>query len=446
MIITLLNNKNVLSLLTNVSLAAFGLLSFLLLTRSLDKELFGAWVLYTVASGLIEMMRFGLTKVAIIKFLAGADVVQRKIILGSNWIIGIVITVILATLIVFTNFVFSSYINETGYRFFFVWYPFLLFFNLPFNNALSILEADQKFGSILFLRLVTGTAFSIFLLLNLYYYRLNLDIIIVVHFLIHFLVSAYCIVLQLDGIQFVRKSSRATIKKFLNFGKFTLGSLVGSSLLKSADVIIIGLSSMGASAVALYSIPLKLIEIMMIPLRSFSSTAYPKLAKASSEGRNDEVIKLFYLYSGVTTLLFIPVSMLCFFFSKYFVLLLGGEQYLASIEPIIIFKVFAIYGLLLPIDRFTGIVLDAINRPKINFNKVMVMAVTNILGDIIAIFIFKSLIMVAVVTVIFTIAGQFLGWFYVSRYLAIRPKEMYYESKEYCYTWMKVHFSKNTKS
>ena len=106
MIIALLNNKNVLSLFTNVSIAAFGLLSFLLLTRSLDKELFGAWVIYTVASGLIEMMRFGLTKVAIIKFLAGANSEQRKNILGSNWIIGSVITVILAILIVFTNFIF----------------------------------------------------------------------------------------------------------------------------------------------------------------------------------------------------------------------------------------------------------------------------------------------------------------------------------------------------
>ena len=296
------------------------------------------------------------------------------------------------------------------------------------------------------MRLATGVAFSIFLLINLYYFQVNLNLIIVVHFLIHFFVSFYCIVFGLDGIQFVRKSSQATIKKFLNFGKFTLGSLVGSSLLKSADVIIIGLSSMGATAVALYSIPLKLIEIMQIPLRSFSSTAYPKLAKASSDGHNDRVIKLFYIYSGVTTFLFIPISMLCFFFSKYFVLLLGGEQYLDTIVPIIIFKIFAIYGLLLPIDRFTGIVLDAINRPKINFNKVIVMAVTNILGDIIAVFVFKSLIMVALVTVIFTIAGQFLGWYYVSRYLAIQPKAMLIESKDFCYTWMKGHLGKNTPS
>ena len=69
MIKNVLQNKNVLSLLTNVSIAAFGLFGFLLLSRSLNKEEFGTWILYVTASGLVEMMRFGLTKVAIIKFL-----------------------------------------------------------------------------------------------------------------------------------------------------------------------------------------------------------------------------------------------------------------------------------------------------------------------------------------------------------------------------------------
>jgi len=243
----------------------------------------------------------------------------------------------------------------------------------------------------------------------------------------------------------VLKSSKQTVKKFLNFGKYSFGTLIGSSLLKSADSIIIGLSTLGSSAVALYSIPLKLIELMEIPLRSFVSTAYPKMARASLKGYQDEVIKLFYTYSGVTTILFFPVSILCFLFSRNFVYLLGGAQYLDSLIPVIIFKIFAIYGLMLPIDRFTGIVLDAINRPKINFRKVIVMASTNILGDIIAVFIFKSLVLVAVVTILFTLAGQFLGWYFVSKYLPVSPKAMLIESKDFCIDWVRTQFIKNSK-
>jgi hypothetical protein len=36
-----------------------------------------------------------------------------------------------------------------------------------------------------------------------------------------------------------------------------------------------------------------------------------------------------------------------------------------------IVRVFSVYGLLLPIDRMTGVGLDSINRPKINAIKVL---------------------------------------------------------------------------
>jgi len=435
-------NKNILSLFTNVSISAFSLLGFLLIARSLDKENFGAWILFTTASGLIEMMRFGLTRVALIRFLSGAENEQRNNIIGSNWFISFVVTAVLAGLILVTYLAFSFYIDQSGYQYFFVWYPLLLFFNLPFNNALAIFEADQKFSSILILRVFTGIAFTTFLVFNLFIFKVDLTLIIIVHLIVHLLASIYCVSRKLDGMQLMFKSSRETIEKFLNFGKFTFGTLIGSSLLRSADVMIIGLSPMGASAVALYSIPLKLIELMQIPLRSFASTAYPKISRASIKGDINEVIKLFYTYSGVTTLLFFPFSIFCFMFSEPFILLLGGEQYMDSIIPIVIFKIFAIYGILLPMDRFNGIVLDAINKPKINFYKVLAMAMTNVIGDIIAVFVFESLIMVAGVTIIFTIGGLFLGWYYVSRYLPINLTAMFFESKQFCVSWLKLQLIK----
>ena len=443
MIKNVFQNKNILSLLTNISISSFGLLGFLLLARSLDKENFGAWILFTTASSLIEMMRFGLTRVALIRFLSGAETEQRDNIIGSNWLISFVVTAILAGLIILTYLAFSSHIDQSGYQYFFVWYPLLLFFNLPFNNALAIFEADQKFRSILILRLSTGITFTIFLIFNLFILKVDLTLIIVAHLIVHLFASSYCVLRKLDGIQLMFKSSRQTVLMFLNFGKFTFGTLIGSSMLKSADVMIIGLSPLGASAVAIYSIPLKLIELMQIPLRSFASTAYPKISRASIKGAHDEVIKLFYTYSGVTTLLFIPLSIFCFMFSKTFVLFLGGEQYLDSIVPIIIFKIFAIYGVLLPLDRFNGIVLDAIDKPKINFYKVLAMTVTNVLGDIIAVFVFKSIIMVALVTIFFTIGGQFLGWYFLSRYLPISIFALVAESKVFCIGWIRKNLQKS---
>ena len=72
----------------------------------------------------------------------------------------------------------------------------------------------------------------------------------------------------------------------MGFGKYAMGTLVGSSLLKSADTFIIGMSAvLGPTAIAIYAIPLKLTDLLGIPLRGFTMTAYPKMAKLFLENK-----------------------------------------------------------------------------------------------------------------------------------------------------------------
>jgi O-antigen/teichoic acid export membrane protein len=200
-----------------------------------------------------------------------------------------------------------------------------------------------------------------------------------------------------------------------------MGTLIGSSLLRSADTIIIGLSPiLGSVGIAQYAIPLKLTDLLGIPLRSFSITAYPKMSKKSHDGDIDGLKKIFYGYSSVVTLLFIPVAILCFILAEPLVLFLGGSEYKESLSMIaMVFRIFAIYSILLPIDRFTGIALDSINKPRFNFNKVMIMAGANIVGDFIAVFVFQSIEAVAIVTVLFTLIGIVLGYYYLSREMTL---------------------------
>ena len=73
---------------------------------------------------------------------------------------------------------------------------------------------------------------------------------------------------------------KETTKELIDFGKYSMGTLIGSSLLKSADTFIIGLSPvLGSAGIAMYAIPLKLTDLLGIPLRSFAMTAYPRMSK-----------------------------------------------------------------------------------------------------------------------------------------------------------------------
>jgi O-antigen/teichoic acid export membrane protein len=265
---------------------------------------------------------------------------------------------------------------------------------------------------------------------------MTLTQIIWAQLLLNTVTSAFCIINGWDGLRYIRKATSRTNRVLLNFGKYTTFTLIGTNLLRSADTLIISLSPLGTAAVALYSIPLKLTEIQQIPLRSFVATAFPKMSKASVKGKIEEVKSLFYAYSGAMFYLFILISLVTFVFAEFFVLILGGEQYLGT-DPVTgangvtIMRIFSIYGLLLPIDRMTGVGLDSINKPGKNFLKVLVMVTANVIGDLLAIFVFKSLELVAVGSILFTILGVWVGYHFINKQLDLKFSRIFSSGIEF---------------
>jgi O-antigen/teichoic acid export membrane protein len=426
----IVREDNFLSLTGNVVIAIFGLGSFALLARSLSLEIFGEWVLFIAAGSFMEMFRFGITNTGLIRYLSGADDSSRIKLIGSNALISLGTTFAIAIILIFCNTVCKESIGNSGYNIFFKWYPLLAFLNLPWNNALVVLQADRKYGQILVIKAINNGAFFLVVLVNFYLLNMTLTQLVLALLIINTITSIVSIVMGWDGLKHITNANRETNKTLLNFGKYTTFTLIGTNLLRSADTLIISLSPLGNAAVALYSIPLKLTELQQIPLRSFVATAFPKMSKASVHHKIDEVKDLFYTYAGALTYLFVFISLFTFVFAEFFVLLLSGNQYLET-DPVTgfnvvnIVRVFSIYGLLLPIDRMTGIGLDSINKPNINAIKVLFMVIANVAGDLIAIFVFKSLILVAVSSIIFTLIGIWLGMYFLNKELTLSYKEIF---------------------
>ena len=151
---------------------------------------------------------------------------------------------------------------------------------------------------------------------------------------------------------------------------------------------------------ALYSIPLKLTELQQIPLRSFAATASQDVEGQYPGENSGRKILLLHLFGRDHLPVCGGQPVYLFFFADVFVWVLAGKKYryrpVTGFNVVNIVRVFSIYGLLLPIDRMTGIGLDAINKPNINALKVLFMVVANIVGDLVAVFLFQSLLLVAV--------------------------------------------------
>lgn len=465
--------KNFLSLAANLSVAVFGFLSFVLLTRTLSKDPFGEWVLFITAANFLEMLRFGITRTAIIRFLSGAEGKEKYRLIGSNWFIGLVVSAAIAIIIFSIRISFPQTIMSSGYRLFFLWYPLLAFLNLPFNNAISVLQAKQQFFKILIIRVTQTGTFVIFLFINLFFLDFGLETVIVVYLAMQLLTSVLTMLKGWDGVKYIFYTNRATNKTILNFGKYTTGTLIGSNLLKSSDTFILGLSSfMGTTGVALYSVPLKLTEVIEIPLRSFMATAYPSMSKASIEGNKEKFKKTYYTYAGAVTFLLIPILIIGFIFAREFVIILGGMKYENTAD---IFRIFAVYGLLLPIDRFTGVALDSLNKPRKNFFKVVFMTVANIAGDVFVIFVMLKYVLgislvanflkntlhfeslfdasaqlsfyftlqgVALVTIFMTIIGMIAGYTYLRKEIDIQFKQIWVEGINFYRSYLVSFFKR----
>ena len=422
--IKIVREDNFLSLIGNLTIALFGFAGFALLTRSFPLDIFGQWILFISSGAFIEMFRFGITNTAIIRYLAGVDQEDRLKYIGSNGFIGLVATILISLTLILCHFAFAAPIQRAGYELFFTWYPLLALINLPYNTALVIMQADQKFGKILLVKSINSIGFFLVLLVNFLFLKMTIVQLAIIMIIINAITSGVCMMAGWDGLRHIRKATRQTNKVLLDFGKYTTFTLIGTNLLRSADTLIISLSPLGTAAVALYSIPMKLTELQQIPLRSFVATAFPKMSKASIQGKVQEVKEIFYTYSGAMSYLFVFISLFTFLFADFFVMVLGGRQYL-GVDPITgfntanIVRIFSLYGLLLPIDRMTGIGLDSINRPNVNAIKVLYMVIFNVVGDLVAIFIFKSLALVAVGSIMFTIIGIWVGFIYLNRELSI---------------------------
>lgn len=411
-----ISSGNLYSLLGNIIFAMFSFTTFLIMVRLLDKAMFGQWVLFVTMASLLDMLRLGLSGTAAIRLIsisAKNDGVQK--IGASSYALGFATTLAISLLFLAGYYFLNNIFPQSYYLVVLLFYPLLALANLPFNQANVLAQGQINFKRVMLLRVINGALTLILIVVYILVAEATLQGIIIVYIIANFLASGVAVVAGWDQLKYIGKADKNIIKSIFQFGKYSTASSVGSSLLRSSDTIILSLASfLGAEAIAIYSIPIKFVEVVEIPLRSFSATAFPRFSKALNSGKGYFKAMLFN-YTFGSTIILIPVVIVLLMFPAFFLQLIGGARYIDSLPTqISILQIVCFYILLLPLDRYSGVALFAINKPKLNFYKIFVMLIANIIFDCFAVFVFHSLVYVAFATLIFTILGILLGWYMLS--------------------------------
>lgn len=410
-----LSNKHFLSLAGNGSMAVFSIITYAILYRILPEADMGNWVFFQFVFVLLDSFRTGFLQTALIKFYSGSTPERQLSICGSTWYLAVVITIAFALPNLPIIF-FLDKVKDAGVQLFLNWYGISLICTLPFNVALWILQADERFDRILILRLINQASFIIFLAVLFFIHKININTIVYGYLGSSLLSSLVSVFFGWAKLSTIKSRTSAATKEIFHFGKFSVGTYIGSSLLRSSDSIIIKFM-IGPAALAVYTLAQRVGEVIEILIRSFVGTAMPVMAAAFNKGDNEKVVYTMKKYAGTLTMLLIPVIIGMFLLADVFIMLLGGGKYVNT-EAANVLRIFMCFALLFPVDRFFGITLDVIHKPHLNFIKVILTLIINIVTDIIALKIFGNVYGAAAASIFTLLFGVSFGYFSLRKHIS----------------------------
>jgi O-antigen/teichoic acid export membrane protein len=428
MLLKKLRNNHFLSFAGNLVMMGIGICIYFLLAHNFNtKDEFGYWVFFIItAITLADVFRTGFLQNSLIKFYAGTEPGHAERVAGSAWYIGFWITMAVCALNLVCYFLFYDTASPAD-KIMIQWFGITFLVMLPFSVALWILQAEGRFGILLIVRAITQVLLLIFIIILILTDRLTFLNAVYAHFIACALTSLVTIFAGWDKIRTVRKRTMERTRELFHYGKFSVGTSIASQLLKSSDTFVINymlVKQAAAAAVAVYSLPQQLMQVIEIPIRSFTATAMPMISAASNQGDEKEVVYLMKKFAGMLTLALLPVCIVGFLGAGILVDILGGKKYVGS-EAAMVFRIFMCFAMLLPVDRFLGITLDMINKPRVNMVKVYVMLVVNVVADIAGLLIFHNIYGVALASILTFTTGTLYGYWALKKYLKFSMKDIF---------------------
>ena len=412
-----LKNVHFLSLMGTGGMSVLTFVFTAILFRSLSVRDLGIWFFFQTYLSFLDTFRQGFLTTAFIKFFAGTSEERGREVIGSTWFIASCITGGFVLLNI-PFFFFLKDVGDDSLRYFFRYFSINLVCSLPMILAMCIAQAKLRFDHLLYIRMFQVILLTCLLCLLIFSKIATLDHLMYANIIASLATSILCMAKKWSGIIYFFRRKKETVNEIFNFGKYTVGSSIGSNLFGLTDTTVMNFM-IGPSALAIYTLGKKLLELVEIPLRSFTATAMPSLAAAFNRGNKEELITIMKKYIGMVTVGLIPVLIISYFIAPFAMEIIGGGQYKDTVAggmAVVIFRLYLAFSLLSPLDRFMAVALDAINKPQVNFYKLIVMLVINLVTDVVGVYILGNVYGIVVVTIFPILAAIIISNRHLQKY------------------------------
>lgn len=415
-IFSIFKNIHFQSLLLNGLMSLFGIVTVALLYRALSPTEAGIYIFLFTIINLIDSIKSGFLTTAFIKFYAGTDENRASEIIGSTWIL----TIFIIGILIVVNFIgFLFFHNSTSITLVLLtkYFWLIIISSLPFFIAGIILQSEKRFDLLLRIRLLNQVLFTGSIVLFIIFKKTSLESIIVTYIASGVIVSLVSVMVGWSKIVYIKYATKKGVLEMYHFGKYSMGSSLSANLFGFTNTFFLNFF-FGPASVAIFNIGSKLLQIVEIPLVSIAGSGMPILSSFYNGKELDKMIFTLKKIIGILSILFIGVAIFSIIFAEPLIALIGGEKYIHTEAPNL-FRILMTLAILSPVDRFFAITLDVINKPKVNFYKLLVMLVVNLIADFIVVFYFKSVYGIAITNIFPTIVAIAISYYYIKKEIKI---------------------------
>lgn len=415
------------TLLQRISMLCFGLLTFYLLVRTLDKEGYGTWMLFISVTSLLDTARAGFLKNPLIRYLNKIDKDEKMSLQASSFVLNILFSVLSSTILVLVagwlaNIWNSESIQMVFYIYFFTNLVYAVFYHCEYIQIANFRFKGPFFGFLL----KSGLFFACVAFFYFSDFTGNVIVLSLCYLGSAFIATLSMLISSYDLLTLKANFKMSWAKKLFSYGKYTLGTNIGGMFMRNIDLWMLGWY-ISPVAVAVYNVAIRVANLFEVPLMALASIMFPQAVKKAEEEGESALKELYEKSVSLILLLTAPMVALVIIFSKEIVWLLAGEGYE---EAAMILNITMLYGLIIPFNKQMGILLDAIGKAKLNMLFVLRNAVIN--GILNALFIpWLGIIGAAYATLCTMIISLTINQIYLQRNFNIKLKNLLRYSKYY---------------
>jgi len=365
-------NSILFTLVQRFSLFLFAFAGFFILTHFLlDKEQIGIYALFNTIITMMEYVKMGLLRNALIKFFHDSRFSNKlKQIQSTSLLINVIYSVLVIFFLLIAGKWLSNLLHTHELTTLLHLGIGLIILQIPFNHCEIVQQGNMQYKITFYAYLFRQGLLFIFIAVNILYPDKVLTI--------YQLVMAQIAALAVAAAYFLTASKKYLHRRFyfdkdvwrqlLKYGKFVFGTALLSHIYKFADHFVtaytIGDARTGKIYVSYYNVVGRIAGVLDIPFMAVADVLFPVNAQAMATEGIEKVKYYFEQMVGTLTALIIPVSLFIACIPGLVIKVIAGPAYMEAVPLLRITMLFAFFR---PFYSQFGYTMDSIGKPRINF-------------------------------------------------------------------------------